>query len=178
MGPQGGDEINLILPGKNYGWPRASNGSHYGGGDIPDHKAGDGFEAPKVWWTPSISPGGLLIYTGDKFPQWKGDALIGALSGEALIRVDIDGDKARKADQWPMGARIRAVDQGPDGSVYLLEDGRERGAAAARDPARPPADTNPAEVVGGCGSPAEVGLHRLPAAREFRAGSLVAATGR
>ena len=122
MGPQGGDEINLILPGRNYGWPRASNGSHYGGGPIPDHKAGDGFEPPKVWWTPSISPGSLLIYGGDKFPGWKGDALVGALSGEALIRIDIDGDQARKADQWPMGERIRAIDEGPDGSVYLLED--------------------------------------------------------
>ena len=122
MGPQGGDELNLIVAGKNYGWPRASNGSNYGGGDIPDHKAGDGFEPPKTWWNPSISPGGLLIYAGTKFPQWKGDALIPALSGEALIRVDIDGDKAVKADQWAMGARIRAVDQGPDGSVYLLED--------------------------------------------------------
>lgn len=122
MGPQGGDEINLIIAGKNYGWPRASNGSHYGGADIPDHQAGDGFEAPKVWWTPSISPGAMLIYTGDKFPEWKGDALVGALSGEAFIRIDIDGDTARKADHWPMGQRIRAVDQGPDGSVYLLED--------------------------------------------------------
>ena len=122
MGPQGGDEINLILPGRNYGWPRVSNGSHYGGGAIPDHKRGDGFEPPKVWWTPSISPGALLIYSGDKFPQWRGDALIGALSGEALIRVDIDGETARKADHWPMDARIRAVDQGPDGSIYLLED--------------------------------------------------------
>jgi glucose/arabinose dehydrogenase len=122
MGPQGGDEVNLIVAGKNYGWPKASNGSHYGGADIPDHKPGDGFEAPKVWWNPSISPGGLLIYTGDKFPAWKGDALIPALSGEALIRVDIDGDKAKKADRWDMGERIRAVDQGPDGSVYLIED--------------------------------------------------------
>ena len=132
MGPQGGDEINLILPGKNYGWPRASNGSHYGGGVIPDHKAGDGFEVPKVWWTPSISPGSLLIYSGDKFPQWKGDALVGALSGEALIRIDIGGDQARKADQWPMGVRIRAVDQGPDGSVYVLED---KGRLVRLDPA-------------------------------------------
>jgi len=123
MGPEGGDELNLILPGKNYGWPKASNGSHYGGAAIPDHAAGDGFEAPSVWWNPSISPGSLLIYSGDLFPEWKGDALIGALSGEALIRVDLDGDRARKADQWPMGARIRAVDQGPDGAVYLLEDG-------------------------------------------------------
>jgi glucose/arabinose dehydrogenase len=122
MGPKGGDEVNLIVAGRNYGYPRASNGSHYDGRDIPDHRPGDGFEPPKVWWNPSISPGGLMIYTGDKFPGWKDDALVPALSGEALIRVDIDGDKARKADQWDMGERIRAVDQGPGGSVYLLED--------------------------------------------------------
>ncbi len=134
MGPQGGDEVNLVLPGRNYGWPRVSNGSHYDGRDIPDHKPGDGFEAPKVWWNPSISPGALMIYTGDKFPAWKGDALIGALSGEAFIRVDIDGDQARKADEWPMDARIRAVDQGPDGSVYLLEDGPSGGRLLRLDP--------------------------------------------
>lgn len=122
MGPKGGDELNLIVAGKNYGWPRASNGSHYDGREIPDHRPRDGFEAPKAWWNPSISPGGLIIYSGDKFPAWKGDALIPALSGEALIRVDINGDTARKADQWPMNARIRAVEQGPEGSVYLLED--------------------------------------------------------
>ena len=122
MGPRGGDELNLIVPGRNYGWPRASNGSHYDGRDIPDHKPGDGFEPPKVWWNPSISPAGLMIYTGDQFPAWKGDALIPALSGEALIRVDIDGDKAANADQWDMDERIRAVDQGPNGRVYLLED--------------------------------------------------------
>lgn len=123
MGPMGGDEVNLIQPGKNYGWPRASNGSNYDGTDIPDHRPGDGFEPPKVWWNPSISPGGLLIYTGDLFKGWKGDAIIPALSGEALIRVDINGDTARKADQWAMGARIRSVDQGPRGEIYLLEDG-------------------------------------------------------
>ncbi len=122
MGPKGGDEINLIVAGKNYGWPVASGGSHYDGREIPDHRAGDGFEAPKVNWNPSISPGGLLIYSGDRFPGWKGDALVPALSGEALIRVDINGDRATKADQWAMDARIRAVDEGPDGSVYLLED--------------------------------------------------------
>jgi glucose/arabinose dehydrogenase len=123
MGPMGGDEVNLILPGRNYGWPRASNGSNYDGSDIPDHRSGDGFEPPKVWWNPSVSPGSLMIYSGDLFPQWRGDALLGALSGQALIRVDIDGDRARKVDQWDMGARIRAVDQGPRGEVYLLEDG-------------------------------------------------------
>jgi glucose/arabinose dehydrogenase len=135
MGPQGGDELNLIVAGRNYGWPVASNGSHYGGADIPDHRPGDGFEPPKVWWNPSISPGSLLIYSGDLFPEWKGDALIGGLSGQALIRVDIDGDQARKADQWDMGARIRAVDQGPRGEVYLLEDG-PRGRLLRLEPAQ------------------------------------------
>jgi aldose sugar dehydrogenase len=125
MGPKGGDELNLALKGKNYGYPKASNGSHYDGRDIPDHKAGDGFEAPKVWWNPSISPGSLMIYSGDLFAKWKGDAFIGALGGEALIRVDLDGERASKADQWPMGARIREVEQGPDGAIWILEDGEK-----------------------------------------------------
>ena len=123
MGPKGGDELNLVVAGKNYGWPLASNGSHYDGREILDHKAGDGYEAPKAYWTPSISPGGLLIYAGDRFAAWKGDALVPALSGEALIRVDINGETATKAEQWSMNARIRAVDEGPEGSVYLIEDG-------------------------------------------------------
>ena len=127
MGPQGGDEINLIVAGRNYGWPKVSNGSHYGGGAIPDHKAGDSFEPPKAWWTPSISPGGLLIYSGELFKGWKGDALVPALSGQALIRVDIDGDKAKKAEQWDLGRRIRAAEQGPDGTVYLLVDEKSGG---------------------------------------------------
>jgi len=100
-----------------------SNGSNYNGVDIPDHRAGDRFEAPKLFWNPSISPAGLLIYTGNLFPQWKGDALIPALSGQALIHVRIRGDQASKADQWDMGARIRAAQQGPNGVVYMLEDG-------------------------------------------------------
>ena len=125
MGPKGGDELNLIQPGRNYGWPVASNGSHYDGRPIPDHGPGDNFEPPKVWWNPSISPGGLLIYSGDRFKGWKGDALVPALSGKALIRVDIKGDTATKAEQWAMDERIRAVDQGPNGSVYLIEDGED-----------------------------------------------------
>ena len=123
MGPRGGDEVNLILPGKNYGWPIASNGDNYDGLNIPDHRPGDGFEPPKIWWNPSISPSSLIIYSGDLFPQWKGDALIGALSGQAFIHVRLRGDQASTADRWDMGARIRAVDQGPRGEVYLLEDG-------------------------------------------------------
>lgn len=127
MGPMGGDEVNLIQRGRNYGWPRASNGSNYDGSDIPDHRPGDGFEPPKVWWNPSISPSSLIIYSGAMFPQWRGDALIGALSGEALIRVHLNGETASKADQWPMDARIREVEQAPDGAVWLLQDGPSGG---------------------------------------------------
>jgi aldose sugar dehydrogenase len=125
MGPKGGDEVNLISPTKNYGYPLASNGDHYDGRDIPDHKAGDGFEPPKVYWNPSISPGGMIVYSGDLFAAWKGDAFIAALGGQALIRIDLDGEKAAKADQWDMGTRIRDVEQGPDGAIWLLEDGDE-----------------------------------------------------
>ena len=123
MGPRGGDELNLIVQGRNYGWPLASYGSHYDGDDIADDHQGRGFEEPRAWWTPSVSPGSLLIYSGGLFPQWQGDALIPALSGQALIRVDLDGDKAAKAEQWDMGARIREIVQGPGGEIYLLEDG-------------------------------------------------------
>ena len=124
MGPKGGDEVNLIVKGRNYGWPNASNGDNYDGTPIPDHAAGDGYEAPKVFWNPSISPGGLLYYTGNGFPQWKGSLLIGALSGQALIRVALNGTNASKADQWNLGMRIRDVAQSPDGTLWLLEDGR------------------------------------------------------
>ena len=123
MGPKGGDELNLIMPGRNYGYPNVSNGSHYDGRDIPDHAPGDGYEPPKVWWNPVISPAGLMIYSGSMFPAWKGDAFIGGLSSQALIRVDLDGQTAKKGDQWPMGARIRDVAQGPDGAIWVIEDG-------------------------------------------------------
>lgn len=123
MGPEGGDELNLVKPGLNYGWPAASNGSHYGGGAIPDHTDGDGFEPPKVFWTPSISPGSLMIYRGDLFPGWQGDAFLGGLSGQRLIRVQLDGENATEQENWEMGARIREVEEGPDGAIWLLQDG-------------------------------------------------------
>lgn len=123
MGPRGGDEVNLVERGGNYGWPKVSDGTHYDGRDIPDHAPGDGFVAPKVSWNPSISPSSLLIYAGSAVPGWTGDAFIGALSGQALIRVDLSGETATKADQWDLGTRIRDVVQGPDGTLYALEDG-------------------------------------------------------
>ena len=123
MGPKGGDEMNLIVRGRNYGYPIVSNGDHYDGKDIPDHPTRPEFEAPKITWTPVISPGDMIFYSGSAFPQWKGDALVAGLSSKALIRVDVDGDKAREAERWDMGQRIREVEQGADGSVWLLEDG-------------------------------------------------------
>jgi len=123
MGPRGGDELNIIVKGRNYGWPVVSNGENYDGVPIPNHSTHPEFEAPKLSWNPSVSPGGLLIYTGSSFPQWKGDALIPALTAQSLIRVDIEGHDAKRAGEWPMGARLRGIAQGPDGSVYILQDG-------------------------------------------------------
>jgi aldose sugar dehydrogenase len=123
MGPLGGDELNLILPGRNYGYPIVSNGNHYDGRDIPDHPTRPEYEAPKVSWNPVISPAGLMIYSGKMFPAWKGNIFIGGLSSESLIRVEVDGDTAKEAERYAMNARIREVEQGPDGAIWLLEDG-------------------------------------------------------
>jgi glucose/arabinose dehydrogenase len=123
MGPQGGDELNLIERGANYGWPLVSEGKNYNGVPIAAHSARPDLVAPKLYWVPSVSPTTLMFYSGKLFPQWKGSAFIGALSAQALIRVTIAGDRATKADQWDMGGRIRWVGEGPEGAIYLLEDG-------------------------------------------------------
>ncbi len=126
MGPRGGDELNLVLRGANYGYPIVSNGDHYDGREIPDHDTRPDFAAPAVYWNPVISPSSLLFYDGDEFPEWRGDAFIGGLSSQALVRVEIDGESAREAERFDMGMRIRAVEQGPDGALWILEDERER----------------------------------------------------
>ena len=124
MGPKAGDELNVVLPGRNYGWPVVSDGDHYDGRNIPDHSTRPEFEAPKLSWPgTAISPGGLMIYSGKLWPQWRGDIFIGALSGQALVRVDVNGTAAAKGDQWDMETRIRDVAEAPDGSIWLLEDG-------------------------------------------------------
>ena len=123
MGPRGGDELNRVMRGANYGYPIVSNGRHYSGKDIPDHDTRPDFAAPKVWWTPVISPGDLMIYSGDLFPDWRGDGFIAGLSGQSLVRIEFDGENAREAERFPMDSRIRAVEQGPDGAIWLLEDG-------------------------------------------------------
>ncbi|MDJ0916942.1 MAG: PQQ-dependent sugar dehydrogenase [Woeseiaceae bacterium] len=122
MGPRGGDELNLVLRGANYGYPIVSNGRHYSGRDIPDHDTRPEFEEPKAWWTPVISPGNLEIYTADEFPEWKGHALIAGLSSQALVLVELSGDSASEKTRYDMGKRIRSVDQGPNGAVWVLED--------------------------------------------------------
>ena len=122
MGPKGGDEFNLVERGKNYGYPIVSNGDHYDGRPIPDHNTRPEFRAPLVTWTPVISPSSMVFYTGNMFADWRGDALIGGLSGQTLVRVRVDGANAREVARYPMGARIREVEQGPDGAVWLLQD--------------------------------------------------------
>ena len=122
MGPRGGDELNRVLRGADYGYPTVSNGDHYNGRDIPDHDTRPEFEAPKVWWTPVISPGDLMIYSADLFADWQGDGFIAGLSAEALIRIEFDGEDAREAERYDMGRRIRAVEQGPNGAIWVLED--------------------------------------------------------
>lgn len=123
MGPKGGDELNLIQRGGNYGYPIVSNGDHYDGRPIPDHDTRPEFIAPVVTWRQVISPAGFIIYNGKQFPQWQGSGFIGGLSSKSLVRVAFDGDKAREAERFDMGNRIREVEQGPDGALWLLEDG-------------------------------------------------------
>ncbi|NNG01507.1 MAG: PQQ-dependent sugar dehydrogenase [Desulfobacteraceae bacterium] len=123
MGPRHGDELNLIVAGKNYGWPIVSNGDHYSGIPIPDHDTRPEFEAPRTFWVPSIAPSGLVIYDSGMFAGWKGSAIIGGLVSRALIRVELKGDTAEEAERFPWGKRIREVEQGPEGALYVLEDG-------------------------------------------------------
>jgi len=124
-GPKGGDELNLLEPGKNYGWPLVSEGDNYNGVPIPRSSTRPDLVPPKLYWTPTITPGGMLIYSGNMFPQWRGDALIPGLNGQALIHVRIRGASAVKADRWDFGQRLRGIAQGSDGAVYILEDGSD-----------------------------------------------------
>lgn len=123
MGPRGGDELNLIERGDNYGWPVVSNGINYDGTPIPDHETRPEYNAPDVSWTPVIAPAGFVIYDGETFPDWKGDGFIGGLRSQALVHVSLDGDSASEIERFDMGSRIREVEQGPDGALWLLEDG-------------------------------------------------------
>lgn len=124
MGPRGGDELNLILRGRNYGWPLVSNGDNYDGVPIPRHSTRPDLEAPRVYWTPVIAPAGLAFYEGAMFPAWRGSALIGGLVSRGLVRIVFSADgNARQSNRWSLGARIRDVVVAPDGAVWVIEDG-------------------------------------------------------
>lgn len=123
MGPKGGDELNLIAKGENYGYPLVSNGDHYDGRDIPDHHTRPEFKAPEISWTPVISPSSLIFYTGSQFPAWKNNALIGGLSSKAIVVVDTAMKPVIEVQRVDMKQRIRDLLQAPDGSIWVLEDG-------------------------------------------------------
>lgn len=130
MGPKDGDELNLIVKGENYGYPLVSNGNHYDDTPIPDHDTRPEFKAPAITWTPVISPAGFIIYDGELFPDWQGSGFIGGMSSLSLVRVEFDGEEAREAEQFELQKRIREVEQGPDGAIWLLEDGTRGGNGA------------------------------------------------
>lgn len=125
MGPKGGDELNLIEPGRNYGWPLVSYGINYDGTPIADPATRPDLARPALYWTPVIAPAGLAFYEGNMFPEWRGSAFVGGLASTALIRIAFDAARPREAERWDMGARIRAVMAGPDGALWLLEDSEE-----------------------------------------------------
>lgn len=124
-GPAGGDELNRIVRGGNYGYPVVSNGDHYDGREIPDHDTRPEFLKPAAWWTPVIAPGNLIVYRGELFGDWRGDALASGLSTRAIIRIAIDGDRAREVERYDLGARVRSVVEAPDGALWVLEDERD-----------------------------------------------------
>jgi aldose sugar dehydrogenase len=127
-GARGGDEINIVRKGRNYGWPVISYGVHYTGQKIGEGTAKRGMEQPVYYWDPSIAPSGMAFYTGDKFPAWRGSVLVGALAGQLVARLETSGERVTGEERMlrQIGERIRDVRQGPDGFVYLLTDS-ERG---------------------------------------------------
>jgi aldose sugar dehydrogenase len=122
MGPLGGDELNLIEPGQNYGWPLVSNGDNYGGPSIPDHPTRKEFQAPVRTWTPVISPSGATFYDGALIPEWQGSMLVGGLSSQALIRLVLDGGRVALEERIDMQRRVRDVVQAPDGAILVIVD--------------------------------------------------------
>ena len=124
MGPRGGDELNLIEPGKDYGWPTIGYGEEYSGERIHEATQGPGMEQPVYYWDPVISPSGMTIYSGALFPEWRGSFFIGGLSSQALVRLVVEGDRVVGEERLltDLNARIREVVQGPEGALYLLTD--------------------------------------------------------
>jgi glucose/arabinose dehydrogenase len=121
-GPKGGDELNLIEKGKNYGWPLVSYSTNYDGVPIPSPDTRPDLQKPALYWTPVIAPGNLMFYHGKAFPQWEGNALLGGMQTKTLNRIIIKGSTATSAERWDVGHRIRDVEVGPDGTLWMLED--------------------------------------------------------
>lgn len=122
-GPAGGDELNLVQRGANFGWPLVSQGDHYDGRAIPRHATRPDLVTPALAWNPVIAPGGMIVYRGTLFPDWQGNAVIAALGTQGLVRVAFDGEKAREVARYDLGRRIRAIAEHPDGSIWVLDDG-------------------------------------------------------
>jgi len=125
MGPRGGDELNLIARGKDYGWPTIGYGEEYSGEPIHETTQAPGLEQPVYYWDPVISPGALTIYSGELFPEWKGNFFIAGLSSKALVRLSLSNDRVVGEERLlaERGERIREVVEGPEGALYLLTDG-------------------------------------------------------
>jgi glucose/arabinose dehydrogenase len=123
-GPRGGDELNLVEKGKNYGWPLVSYGKNYNGVEIAHPDTRPDLQKPVLYWVPVVAPGNLMFYTGTQtFPQWNGNGFISGLSSQTLTRIIFDGKGGAKVgDRWNVGKRIRDVKQGPDGSLWMVED--------------------------------------------------------
>ena len=126
-GPRGGDELNLIEPGKNYGWPLVEYAPNYDGVPIPSPDTRPDLTKPVLYWTPVIAPGNLTFYKGRMFPQWNGSALVSGLGTQSLSRIVINGPTATSAERWAVGHRIRDVEVGPDGALWMLEDANPGG---------------------------------------------------
>jgi len=124
-GPKGGDELNRTLAGSNYGWPKVTYGVEYSGRMISESPTAPGIEPPAHYWVPSIATSGLMFYTGDRFPRWRGNAFVGGLAAKQLSRLEMDGNRVVREEvllKGVIGQRVRDVEQGPDGLIYLLTD--------------------------------------------------------
>ena len=126
-GPAGGDELNLVQAGNNYGWPVRSNGDNYDGSNIPDHSEDDGFTKPAIYWNPVIAPSDMIFYTGDMFADWQGQLLVTTLRTTAIARISVDAEanSASEEARYAMPARLRSIAQAPDGAIWVAEDGGE-----------------------------------------------------